>query len=78
MYQGAARLLARSQHPGVKERLISCSVRAVDLMTAQYEFADKVQREQFLPPAWEGFSFKRETNAESRAGECRCQAARHT
>lgn len=61
IYQSAADLLTKSQHPGIRERLISCSVKVVDLMRAQHEFAAKVQKEKFrLPSSWEGFSLKRE------------------
>lgn len=60
IYQSAASLLAKSQHPGVRNRLISCSIQVVGLMKAQYEFAEKVRPEKFSPPKWEGFSFKRE------------------
>ena len=59
-YRSAASLLAKSQHPGVRERLTSCSVRVVDLIRGQHVFADKVRPEKFPPPTWEGFSFKRE------------------
>lgn len=59
-FERAAGLLAKSQHPGIKDRLLSCARALLGMYAAQTELAH-AHAEAFTPPsAWEGFSFRQE------------------